>query len=449
MATIAVLCAHEPKKDPRVEMVADSISRNHSVTIVAASACIAEEVVEPKFVIKKLDLHNHGTNFFKSPFLKFNWFCATALYSIKFAAGCFLLAKRILRYFFKNSMIGRKLKGYLHTLKRESASEINFTFAYRISSMIWLLLYLEKLYFVLFETLPSGIDCIYANDFETLMPAVAYKQRNKNCKIIYDCHEFYPYSHNYPPFWYSGILVLLERSLIKHVDTVITVNPLLAQVISKKYGVVVKDILNATPYFTRSIIEKPDVAPAKKDVNFLLQGSLRSQDGMEEFIAAWNEVDPSNAALFIRVINGPFKTAALNKVKHLATFNKSIFFIDPVSEDELIEAAMPFDVGIISYKPVDLNYKYCCPNKLNQYMHSGLAILANRTEFVATVVNGFEVGLVYEATNKADIKECIQRFIDNPTFLEQCKERAKDTARHRFNWQNEEKKLQEIIAGVV
>lgn len=452
MKKVIILCAHEPKKDPRVELVANSIANNYETTVIAAGYSIKHdsmEQVSKNLYIKQIACSMKQINILFTPYWKY---CIPALlflilYStlISIRKLMNLFIKLIFRLFTNRGL--PSFKKFFNLKPKTSA--INLGLVARIHALRWTLTYFVDIYKVFKNNIPNNINCIYVNDLDTLMPAVVYKQSNPACKIIYDCHEFYPYSHQYPPVWYVYILKSLERNLIKHVDEVLTVNPLLAEVIGKQYNVKVHSQLNASPYLVRESIEKSDFSRLKKRFNFLFQGSFRSEDGIAEIVDAWEELNPRDAALFLRAIDSPYKDVAMQTFSTYKTYNKSLFFIEPVIEEELIEAAMSFDVGIISYKPIDYNYKYCCPNKLNQYMHSGLAIMANNTEFVASVINTNNLGIIYDSTKKNSIKEAIQKFINDSTFTNECKKRSMLFAMDHFNWQLEERKILALIGSIL
>mgnify|MGYP001233708676 CR=1 FL=1 len=131
-------------------------------------------------------------------------------------------------------------------------------------------------------------------------------------------------------------------------------------------------------------------------------------------------------------------------VAELGEGGRSIFFLPSLSESDIVSAAMRADVGVIPYKPVTPNYRYCCPNKLSQYLHAGLMILANNTEFVASIVRGCEVGIVYDSSRQETIVGAISRAVADENFRIACKERALRLAKRSFNWQAQEATLKDI-----
>ena len=55
-------------------------------------------------------------------------------------------------------------------------------------------------------------------------------------RVVYDAHEFYPESHAGGRWLDIKLLTALERFLIRKADAVVTVNPMLAEVMREVYG---------------------------------------------------------------------------------------------------------------------------------------------------------------------------------------------------------------------
>ena len=85
-------------------------------------------------------------------------------------------------------------------------------------------------------------DIIHCNDLDTLLVGIVAKVRFGS-RVVYDAHEFYPESHAGGRWLDTKLLTALERFLIRKADAVVTVNPMLAEVMRG---------FMAWPMFTRS-----------------------------------------------------------------------------------------------------------------------------------------------------------------------------------------------------
>jgi len=78
-------------------------------------------------------------------------------------------------------------------------------------------------------------DVVHCNDLDCLLVGVLAK-RTFGAALIYDAHEFYPYSDPHGRWLDIVFFMLIERLLIRRADRVVTVNPMLAQEMKQRYG---------------------------------------------------------------------------------------------------------------------------------------------------------------------------------------------------------------------
>src|SRR5262249_9148082 len=105
------------------------------------------------------------------------------------------------------------------------------------------------------------------------------------------------------------------------------------------------------------------------------------------------------------------------------------------SEDNLVTAAAEADVGIIPYLPAATNERLSCPNKLSQYLHAGLMIIANELPYVRSVVEQADVGLIYDSADLQTFAQAGKRVIDGRALRRACRRNGLRLARDDFNWQ--------------
>jgi glycosyltransferase involved in cell wall biosynthesis len=143
------------------------------------------------------------------------------------------------------------------------------------------------------------------------------------------------------------------------------------------------------------------------------------------------------------------KTQCVDLAAKLGLLGSGVLFLPPVSEEELSEAARFADVGVIPYKPVSTNYRYCCPNKLSQYARVGLPIMAGNTDYLVEVVAAHEIGLSYEVSSEDSIVATINRFARDHEFRKHCALNSLRFAEEVFHWQKHGKTLYESYAHLL
>lgn len=291
---------------------------------------------------------------------------------------------------------------------------------------------------------------IHCNDLDTLLVGVLARQFF-GCRIVYDAHEFYPESDPHG-MWIERVLFsAVERVLIRRCDAVVTVNPMLAEVMRGRYGL---DKVYSAPNAelwrgcpSRSRDDDPIAKLARGRTKFLFQGRFAPSRGIEEIISGWAQVDGEKAALFLRGPASLWRRAAIDQARQLGLLDKSVYFLDPVGEDALIDAAAAADVGIIPYKPLVTNDRFACPNKLSQYMHAGLMILTNDLPYVKSVVTEAQAGFAYSSWDPASFVDIVHQIVNNPGLAQRCRDNALAYARRTFNWQVQGNVLLDLYAG--
>lgn len=293
-------------------------------------------------------------------------------------------------------------------------------------------------------------DCIFAVDLISLLPA-AMLAKKYNVPLVYDAHEFWPisdpdFSEPEVNFWKT-----LEKSLLTYVDLATTVSPQLAKEMELAYdGHKFMSVPNAGLI---SISE--NVCPAFKKENksevvkFLFLGNYAPHRGIDLLIENWDAM-PKDCHLHLQGPMNPYAEKMYQKAELAGLLNKTIFFEKPVSEDELVLSASQYDVGIIPYSPHSSPiYKYCCPNKLSQYMAAGLPIIANTVEFVGEVLSKAQCGISVDFLDK---KSFVNKFSSLARDEEKRKKLGKNAYEYfhnEFNWERQSHKFFDLTNQLI
>jgi|TARA_R100000049_G_C1957764_1_gene121257 glycosyltransferase involved in cell wall biosynthesis len=464
-----MLAAHEPTIDPRVMLEYETTKKEFDVTLVGFENWVKKEFVEDKNIIR-LPRNRRAGIIIPAKFIF--WIlkiqpkmlpCLIAYVVLNFFHTFLSLSISLFRLAVikKNRLIQKVYKGSINSVDENG---FNQKARYEENVLKSILKNLEKIeaiqkigvsYWIGYHIFMyskecskyilanfENIDLIHCNDFDTL-PIAAFLKEKYRCKLVYDAHEYWPHSLTTDPHKKNNFFQFLERNFISKADAVCTVNPLLAKEIGLVYSLNhVHSILNAEPWSDLSYSFEE-----KEKLVFLYQGNFAPDRGLEEVIKAWSILNPENAILQLRGPDSPSKEKVINQVNQ---FNiKNVEFPDAVSEHKLVTEAKKADIGIIPYKPVNINYKLCCPNKLSQYLHAGLVLLVNDLDFVASVVKEGKVGFVYQSDDIESICSAISKIISNKHILNDYKKRSILLAKEKFNWQIEGEKLIKIYEEVL
>jgi glycosyltransferase involved in cell wall biosynthesis len=297
--------------------------------------------------------------------------------------------------------------------------------------------------------LTGVFDVIVAADLESL-PAALILASETQAVVMYDAHEYWPYSDLDFRHWENEFWAGLERTLAAEAAIRITVSPPLAAHLGKEYGCEFGAVPNCCPLASATGI---DVARRLKqreesaEVDFLYQGVFAPGRGLDHLIRAWPHVK-APARLLLRGPASPFKFEMEALAASIGVKGTRVLFPGAVSEDQLVLAASEADVGIIPYEPRSPNHRFACPNKLSQYLAAGLPIISNRLEFVEQVLIDNGLGSVVDFSDTDALVRAIERLTDR-RFLQPMALRAQAFFRSEFNWEQASEGLYDQVREAV
>lgn len=101
-----------------------------------------------------------------------------------------------------------------------------------------------------------------------------------------------------------------------------------------------------------------------------------------------------------------------------------LHFLDAVPQTDVVAAANGADVGLYTVADVCKSFTLAMPNKVFEYLHAGLPVLAADFPEVRGVVEAHGVGLLFNSTDPAAIAEAMSRLADEPHLAESFAARA-------------------------
>ena len=338
---------------------------------------------------------------------------------------------------FEVLLVGRKLKKSIPLKKREYSTkrmfllfEKGFLFYAEYNFRLFLLLLFRK------------CNLLVANDLDTLLPNYLVSKIKKT-NLVYDSHEYFigvPELENRKfakNFWKK-----IEAYIFPKLKDIITVNDSIAQLYKNEYG---KDLI-----VVRNIpaLQKNTEFKTKKELDIdenkfiiILQGAgINIDRGAEEAVLAMQFVE--NAILYI--IGDGDVISILKELVIDKNLKQKVNFIPKQPMDKLFQYTVNANLGLTLDKETNINYRYSLPNKLFDYIHSGVPILASPLVEVERIINKYKVGYLIENHKPEHIAGKLNNIIVNKENLKVLKENC-IIAAQSLNWETEEIRLIDVF----
>ena len=319
--------------------------------------------------------------------------------------------------------------------------------------------YNEFNYFVA-EVLNQKIEYkyVYACDLPMLKPAYLVSEK-LSCKLVYDSHELYVEGLNqfFPNYKNSSfpkkkmidlsMFIMTksgratENALVQKTDHFITTSNSYKNYFETRYHKKdIQKVMNCPPLEERHqlIDYRKEFNWSENDFIVIYQGLMNPGRGLHLLIDAINE-SPENIKL-IFLGYGTLEGQLKKQTQELNACSR-IKFVDKVKPHELIGYTIAADLGVNLLENINLNKKLASTNKLFEYIHASIPVLATDTPENQYVLNKYDIGFFVENTVE-DLKKSL--LSASKSDLKQLKSNCKEATKE-FNWQNQVKVFENIF----
>jgi glycosyltransferase involved in cell wall biosynthesis len=299
---------------------------------------------------------------------------------------------------------------------------------------------------ILFHLLMNRYGLIVANDLDTLLPGYLVS-KIKNIPLVFDSHEYFTgvpelaKRHFRRWIWKS-----VEKMIMPGLVNILTVSGSIANLYKNEYQVNPVVIRNCARNTSKIIPFLRNEINVPENVLLLIyQGrGINIERGGEELIEALQEIE----GLFLLIIGGGDVYSTLQE--KVVSFNLSakVRFVETTSWHELIRYTKCADAGLSLDKDTNINYRFSLPNKLFDYLSSGIPVIAGDLPEVSRIISEFNCGLVISKITPENISKSIIRIRDDKELLNKLKANAV-IASQSLNWDTESIKVKEFYKGIL
>lgn len=274
-------------------------------------------------------------------------------------------------------------------------------------------------------------DVIHLHDPELLFLARKYA---KKCVVIYDSHENLPkqiLSKPYLSHWIrkpvAKLSAWVEKRVTKNIFGVISVTEEIVERF-KQY--------NPNSILIRNYPVLESFSPI--DWN-LKNGDIIYAGGITEIRGAIEMAKVAKKLQKTVHFFGPVDPQTLQQ-EMINIGGEWVKFYGFINQDDLFAICHKASIGLILLHPVP-NYINSSPNKLFEYMSSGMAVIASNFPVWKEVVEKYDCGVCVNPLNVDDISMAISELLENQEKMKRMGENGRNAVEKYFTWQAESETL--------
>jgi glycosyltransferase involved in cell wall biosynthesis len=290
----------------------------------------------------------------------------------------------------------------------------------------------------------NPVDIYHAHDLNTLAIAWWCKTRLGG-NLVYDSHELFTETSMLSKIdkvlWTKS-----EGYLIKKSDHVITVCDCIAEELRERYKIALPTVIMNCPNSPGRLLDRQNLireaAGIERDIPIILyQGGFANNRGLRKLLLSSGYFEQGKLVMMgWGNIENELREFVVNN-----NLEGKVYFIPPAPQIDLLNWSATADIGVIPYRAVGLNNYYTCPNKLFEYINSGLPVAGSAFPEIKKILNTWGLGSTFDPENSESIARVINTMLRNKEKLGEMRENAIKAAKV-LNWQCESIKLLDVYS---
>ncbi|WP_297100314.1 glycosyltransferase [uncultured Draconibacterium sp.] len=280
-------------------------------------------------------------------------------------------------------------------------------------------------------------DVLLSNDLDALT-ANYLASKIKRSTLVYDSHEYFtevPELIDRPRV--KRIWEWLEGKMLPNLKHCYTVCDSIAAVYKEKYGVPFQVVRNIPTSKNTAQFNKKD----NQRKIILYQGAVNIGRGLEQAIKAMHFIDDAQLVI---AGDGDIKDQ-LEELVHNEKLQEKVRFTGRLSIEELTKLTPTADLGLSIEEDLGLNYRFALPNKLFDYIRSGVPVLISDLPEMKAIVEKYDIGAISNSHDPKDLAKTINEALNNPDKRKVWKTNLIQ-ASNELTWENEAEVLKGIFS---
>lgn len=296
---------------------------------------------------------------------------------------------------------------------------------------------------VLKKAVELNADIYHFHDPELIPVGLKLKRLGKI--VIFDAHEDLPKQLLGKPYLNPSLLRILswtfsayEHYVCPKFDVVVTATPFIRD---KFVAMGCKSVdINNFPMIGELDAAVP-WADKRREVCYV--GGVSSIRGARELVATCNELK-SDARL--NLVGGISEAGLEAEMRAIPGWDR-VNAIGVVGRDGVREILGRSLAGLVTFYPLP-NHVDAQPNKMFEYMSSGLPVIASNFPLWKQIIEGNQCGLCVDPLDPGAIAEAIDYVVSHPDEARAMGERGKKAVYEKYNWGAEAVKLTSLYQSL-
>jgi glycosyltransferase involved in cell wall biosynthesis len=289
---------------------------------------------------------------------------------------------------------------------------------------------------VLNKAIELDADIYHVHDPELVPVGLKLKRRGKI--VIFDAHEDVPKQLLSKPYlnpfllrFLSSMFALYENYACPKFDVVVAATPFIRDKFVR-LGCKAMDINNFP------MIGELDAAVpwADKHHEVCYVGGISRIRGVRELVAACSELDTD---VRLNLVGGVSEAGLSEELRTIRGWDR-VNAVGVVGRDGVRAMLGRCMAGLVTFYPVP-NHVDAQPNKMFEYMSSGLPVIASSFPHWIEIVEGNHCGLCVDPLDHRAIARAIEYIVCHPDEARAMGENGKRAVLEKYNWGVEAEKL--------
>jgi len=231
----------------------------------------------------------------------------------------------------------------------------------------------------------GNFDYVICEELNTLLSGVIAKIFRKNIKLIFDNNELSVER-------YSGIKKpiynFIQKKCVPYCDIIIHAEINRLKYFQNKYNLSHKTqfLIENFPYSNEGHIYVGNIERGKKVIYL---GAITPNRCIKEIVDSFKRL-PDFSLDIVGFGSDDYLQELTTYIKDIKAINVSV--LPPVQPEMIPQLLLNYSIGIATYMNSNLNNYYCAPNKIYQYLHSGLAVITNNYPGLIDVIEKNKIG---------------------------------------------------------